>query len=155
MLDHLTPRQRDRFWSKVDRREPEACWEWQGARTQYGYGAYRRTNAQRTAWEITHGEIPGGSSTFVCHTCDNPPCCNPAHLFLGTHADNVADMMAKRRHNHGEMVNTCRLTEDAVREMRSLYVRGRVTYRELAVRFGMSPQAVGHVVRRYSWRHVS
>lgn len=92
----------ERFWEKVDRRSPDECWPWLGrARTSFGYGAFaigrdRANRAHRIAWELTNGPVPVGLSAL--HRCDNPPCCNPAHLFLGTQADNIADMVAKGRH---------------------------------------------------------
>lgn len=95
-----------RFSSKVDRSGgPAACWPWKGAwRTEKGYGRIlkdrrkgRALRAHRVAWELAHGPIPLG--LCVCHACDNPPCCNPAHLFLGTMLDNNRDRDAKDRHH--------------------------------------------------------
>jgi hypothetical protein len=75
---------------------PAACWPWTGSCTRHGYGKLSATEvAHRVAWELTNGPIPSG--LCVLHRCDNPPCCNPAHLFLGTRSDNVADMVAKGR----------------------------------------------------------
>lgn len=87
----------DRLWSKVER--GPACWVWQAHRNRAGYGQFwfegRSQKAHRIVWIITYGEIPDG--LCVLHRCDNPPCCNPEHLFLGTKADNTADMDAKGR----------------------------------------------------------
>lgn len=86
------------FWAKVDRRGPDECWEWTTGRERYGYGHSVLGTASRVAWELTNGPIPDGQR--VLHSCDNPPCCNPRHLFLGTQLDNVRDMMAKGRHRY-------------------------------------------------------
>lgn len=92
------------FWSKVDRRAPDECWPWIAkARNKHGYGVMRlrgerrNVKASRYAWILTHGEI-ASRALQVCHKCDNPSCCNPAHLFLGTALDNTRDMRSKNRH---------------------------------------------------------
>lgn len=93
-----------RFWSRVDKRGPDECWEWRGARNENGYGwlntvASPSMLANRVAYHFATGIDPG--PLLVCHSCDNPPCCNPRHLWLGTHSDNMADMHAKGRRRVG------------------------------------------------------
>jgi hypothetical protein len=97
-----------RFWSRVAVRQPSDCWEWTGCRTALGYGRFgigkRVVKAHRRAWELVNGAIPDG--LWVLHKCDNPPCVNPSHLWLGTDAENQHDMSAKGR-NHNTRKSRC------------------------------------------------
>lgn len=143
----------DRFWSKVDRSGgPDTCWLWTASRTKLGYGQFfvatgkGPIRASRMAWILTNGEPEPGE--LVCHRCDNPPCCNPAHLFLGTNADNMADMAAKGRH-----VGTRRLTPDQVVAIRARYSEGHNQY-QIAAAFGVSQSAVSAIVLGKRWAHV-
>jgi hypothetical protein len=91
----------ERFWSKVRRGTKFECWEWQAARNDDGYGLCRGGSrsiegAHRVSWRLANGEIPEGQQ--ILHRCDNRACVNPAHLFLGSQQDNIADMLAKGRH---------------------------------------------------------
>jgi hypothetical protein len=151
-----------RFWSRVDRRGPNECWEWTLGRDEAGYGTLtvgrRRVRAHRVAWEIARGAIAArddGEVTCVLHTCDNPPCCNPAHHFLGTRDDNAADRDAKGRNvvRVGEAHANARVTEADVLEIRALASAGE-TRAALGQRFGISPWTVGAIVQRRRWRHV-
>ncbi len=153
---------RERFWARIDQSGgPDACWPWQGkSHADFGYGVLgiggRRENggrtekAHRVAWLLTHGELP---NLFVCHSCDSPLCCNPAHLFLGTNSDNVADMKRKGRHTHGEC-SYAKLTESQVIEIRERYANEQISQAMLARDYSISSSMVGNIVRRKAWKHV-
>jgi len=134
------------------------CWEWVAARNKTGYGAFafngkRGGGAHRAAWVFANGEIRAG--LFVCHKCDHPPCVNPDHLFLGTHADNLADARAKGRGARGETHGHTVLTETQVRRVRQLYETGSFTQKEIAARYGVGVGTIGGIVNGKTWRHVA
>jgi hypothetical protein len=156
---HGTPAAR--FWAKVDTSGgPNACWPWLGARSGDGYGAFyfagTQCGAHRVAWELTHGSPPideDGNPLWVLHNCpegDNPLCCNPAHLFVGTHEENMADMAKKGRQSRGSRHARVKLTEVMVREIRARY-RAGVSQRMLAREYGVALGAIDSVIRRKSW----
>lgn len=148
---------RERFWAKVDGRGPDDCWEWQGA-TAEGYGLFivwgHPTRAHRVAWEFTHGPIPAG--LLVLHSCDNPPCVNPAHLRIGTDADNTADMHARGRAapKDGEHNGHAKLTAAQVAEIRAQYAAGEKSTIALGREFGVSPSAIGLMLKGATWAAV-
>lgn len=153
----------ERFWPKVDKCGPDECWPWLATCSGKGYGwiggglerDHHGLYAHRVAWELAYGPIPDGF--FVCHHCDNPPCVNPAHLFLGTHKSNAADMLAKDRGPKpdwkGETAHNVKLTKAQVREIRSL--RPTHTYVELGQRFGVHYSTIWDIVNRRSWAHIA
>ena len=143
----------ERMWARTDTSGgANACWEWQGYRhPTRGYGqigigtrAAGIGETHRVAWEVTHGPIPDGM--FVCHKCDNPPCVNPAHLFLGTNADNVADMVAKGRGAKGFRLPHTKLSDEQVREIRELWNARVASQAAIAARFGISQGHVSGIV---------
>lgn len=148
----------ERFWRKVARGGPDECWPWQACKQANGYGRFAVSDgrpqinqyAHRIAWELTNGS-PG--DLYVLHRCDNPPCCNPAHLFLGTQADNAHDRDRKGRHNcgRGSKSGRAKLSEAAVDEIRALRKAGW-TLRAIGARFGVVQTTVGDVLRGETWR---
>ncbi len=144
-----------RFSAKVGKRDPNDCWEWLGSKDGCGYGTFaigrKVKNSHRVAWQIENGEIPDGMC--VCHRCDNPPCCNPGHLFLGTHSDNMKDMSRKGRAPRGEKSPSAKITEGDVREIRRLVSMG-VGQTDIAKEFGIAISNVSQISNRKRWRHV-
>lgn len=149
------PSLEERFWSKVDCRDDTQCWPWKAGvrRKDEGYGAFwlnrRHQPASRVAWILTHGEIAAG--LVVCHRCDNPCCCNPAHLFIGTPQDNDADRVAKGRQCRGSQQRYSVLNEDLVIKLRALAAEIGVSAaaKELGINRATAQDACS---RR--WRHV-
>lgn len=137
----------DRFWSKVDIRGPDECWLWLASTNNKGYGQFRFEGtmryAHRVAWKLTHGSFP---AQHLLHSCDNPLCCNPAHLREGSQAENMADMVAKGRQQRGEGRWNCKLTDAQVAEVRTLYVSGQWTQRELGAWFGVTRPHISCIV---------
>ena len=128
------------------------CWNWNGYRNADGYGVGSwRTRASEKAHRLAYrgfiGDIIGGE---VCHRCDNRACCNPDHLFIGTHRENVDDCVNKRRHTHGTKQHTAKLTDEMVREIRASGDKQAA----LARRYGVSDDTIRRVRRREFWRHV-
>ncbi len=130
------------------------CFEWQGSVDTHGYGQlwWRGSNrlSHRLSWVVAKGPIPKDYS--VCHRCDNPKCVNVTHMFLGTHAENMADKKAKGRAHRlaGEKNGLSKLTESDVRTIRT----DSRAPRELASVFGVSKSLISHVKARRAWQHV-
>ena len=166
---------------RIDVRGPEECWPWKGARNKRGYGvlflgqelrmvlAHRAAFAAAACIEAFRKEKRWDANAMVVlHRCDNPPCCNPRHLFIGTHLDNVKDKVNKgrtprgdqssaRRYRdrlpHGERHWKTTLTERQVKLIRLLHASGR-TQASLGNEFGVSFRTVNQIVNRKRWGHV-
>ena len=148
----------ERFMAYVQRDQTTECWLWNGpmAGMRREYGEIKqngvRWQAHRRAWDMFRGPIPSGAS--VLHKCDRPACVNPDHLFLGSQADNMADMARKQRgrgkRSVGENHPNSRLTENDVRIIRSDHRSCTAIARE----YGVSIFCISAVKRRVNWRHV-
>lgn len=146
----------ERFWSKVSRVGTGECWMWQAFVTPSGYGLFfidrttRNVPAHRVSWMLTHGPIPDGM--MVCHRCDVRACVNPAHLFIGTHLDNMADMRTKGRAASAERSAHARFTRETVRTIRERFAAGGVTKRQLSKEYGVTPRSIFCVVTGLLWK---
>lgn len=152
----------EKFWRRV--LKTDCCWLWQGAclpgKSSYGRLRYHMhdTYAHRVAWILTHGPVPHG--LHVLHHCDNPPCCNPTHLFLGTALDNKRDAIAKGRAvdnsrfwiRYGEDSHLSKLTWQEVQEIRA-YPRYRGAFTDLGRRYGVAASTIAAIVHGKTWKH--
>ena len=157
-----TPTPRDaRFWAKV-KKEKSGCWIWQSKKgssiinrgRMYGMLSVKEGEylAHRISWEIHHGSI--SPNKCVLHRCDNRLCVNPKHLFLGTHEENMKDMVAKWRSIFGVKHPRAKLNEKKVVRIRRLYATGKFSQDHLAQRYGVTQPNIGFIVRRVVWKHV-
>lgn len=165
MQDWVTPWQMDKFMSNIGKGQSDDCWEWKGARNKDGYGLLyiggkhsavrgRLVLTHRLSYSIFKGGIPEG--LCVLHDCDNPPCCNPNHLYVGDNCDNVHDAILRGRHGHnqGDRSPQSKLTEAIVRRCRVLYKRGLFDENDLAWIYGVNPYTMLSALKRRSWRQV-
>ena len=150
------------LWQKLlsrSTRTGSGCLEWDGCRVK-GYGQIvdpsqprRRLRAPRAAWMAIHGPIPSGY--LVCHKCDNPPCFEPSHLFLGTNAENLGDMREKGRSARGLRQHAAKLSDDQVRDIRARFVGGQGGNRSaLASEFGVRPTTINEIMCRRARKYV-
>lgn len=151
---HGSQFRKDRFYDRV-KKVPSGCWEWTGFRQRNGYGLmlinYRSERAHRYSYEIHKGPIPKG--LCVLHKCDNPPCVNPDHLFLGTRKDNSLDMHAKHRNNQpkGEASAVSKLTDKAVRNIRK---NSHLPASSFVEKYGVTRATIYAVRQKRTWKHV-
>lgn len=171
----LSPQAEARFWAKVDRSGgSDACWPWIGA-TAHGYGQFHvaagspNQRAHRVSLALSGRAIPAGMC--VCHSCDNPPCCNPDHLWLGTVMDNTQDAARKGRLatgernsslRHPERLNPARgessgrakLTEADILAIRHAFAVDGVAKAEIGRKYGVTQPNIHAIVRGRTWAHV-
>ncbi len=160
-----------RFWAKV--KISDDCWIWTASKNNDGYGQFGLGNgnmrpAHRISWVLKNGSIPNGMC--VLHKCDNPPCVNPDHLFLGTIADNNHDRDSKGRHRpllgksngmyggkhaaRGERQHLAKLTALEVLSIREILSKGGTSFLALSKRFGVSDVTISHIFKRKTWTHI-
>lgn len=155
------------FWSHAVITESDLCWYWTGHKIPSGYGTFcvngKFNYAHRLSWEIENGEIPEG--LYILHKCDNPSCVNPNHLFSGTQADNMQDMVNKGRKvsnpPKGIKHPLSKLTDDDIREIRKIYIKGKpgdkpspYSVKGLSVKYNVASSLIHRIVKRVSWPHI-
>jgi hypothetical protein len=146
---HITKEQEGKFWAKVDRRGPDDCWNHQNAPGRDGYTKQFKYSAHRMAYTLARGEIPAG--LLVRHTCDNPLCCNPRHLIVGTQRDNMRDMCARGRHGAAKR----KLKPRNVIDIRDLHATAGVSCYRISVIYGVTSGHVRNICRGARWKKVA
>jgi hypothetical protein len=152
----------NRFWKHVNKKENDECWVWSAACTSHGYGIIGKTGGKRLAlthrysYELHYGSIP--EDMDICHECDNPPCVNPNHLFIGTAQDNIIDAVSKGRvippvPRLGENNNKAKLTVNQVKEIKKMLSSG-VKGRDIAAEFATSEYNISDIKRGKTWSHI-
>lgn len=145
------------LWKRVAIGDPSECWEWAGPYSSNRYGVFslygRSVSTHRLAYELTHGSIPEG--LFVLHRCDNPPCCNPAHLYAGTAADNSRDRRDRGRQpsKAGSLHHLAKLTEAQALSIRERRIAGERVV-DLAREFKVSSATICRIAKGYGWTHI-
>jgi hypothetical protein len=169
----LNSKDQIRFWSKANlTANPERCWEWNAAKSKEGYGRFslnykEKYMAHRLAFVLHHKKPI--NKLLVCHTCDNPSCINPSHLFLGTHLDNFKDMKEKGRsckgnrsrnylypekRQKGESNGSSKLKEHQIIEIRNKYDNENMSSKEIANQYGVHETTINNIVKRKKWKHI-
>ena len=146
-----------RFWLKVNK--TDKCWNWKCGKDKDGYGQFwdckKNFYAHRFSFQLFHNRLIQ-DKMFICHTCDNPSCVRPDHLFEGTHTDNMTDMVNKGRTHtlRGSLQLNSKLTEKQVLEIRKEYTNTKTTQKKLAIEYGVCQQLIGDIINRKKWNHV-
>lgn len=154
-----------RFWAMVDVGNVDDCWNWKASCMRGGYGGFKyyinpldrktrkQISAHRFSYIITNGDIPRG--LLVCHSCDNPKCCNPKHLFIGTQTDNMRDMVFKGRsgNNSGTRNGRAILDEGKVKDIKKL-IANKKTDVEIACIYAVASSTIWQIRRGNNWKNV-
>lgn len=143
------------LWDRINKENEQSCWEWTGLKNELGYGIFVFTSkhylATRALMVVLGHNIEG---LLVCHKCDNPSCCNPRHLFLGTDMDNCKDKIIKGRANirKGESNGCSKLKGYEVLEIKSLL--GTMTMTAIALKYGVTKTTISGIARGRAWKHI-
>ncbi len=147
----------ERFWSKVDKKGEDDCWNWTAMKNKKRYGNFtvniRTIQVHRYSYELTYGKIPEGVN--VCHKCDNKLCVNPKHLFLGTQKDNMEDMVKKGRSLKGEKNNSSKLTDKDIIEIIEMYKNKSIPVKTISQKYNVNYQTIREICRGLRWKHIN
>ena len=154
-LNNTAPHLGERFWDKVAIGDVDACWLWSACRNRQGYGLFWLNGKMHLAHRLVVC-LRTGDPGVAMHACDTPACCNPAHIAIGTQADNMADRDAKGRNNQpkGEANGEAKLTEVEVIEIRERYAAGGIYQKQLAAEYGVDRSRISYIVLRKNWAHL-
>lgn len=156
ILLELTDREKARFWAKVQKGGPDDCWEWTRSAT-HGYGELRvRKHKFRSNRVVLTWKLGRTTQLDACHTCDNPPCCNPAHLFEGTKKQNMQDAVKKGRTKGirvGSKNGYAKLDEELVRQAK-LMLRAGIKQKVVAAKLNVRQCTISQINTGYTWSHV-
>lgn len=172
----LNQKEINSFWNRVDVKEDKnMCWEWKGVFSKYGKlwlkidSERKRFTAHRVSYYLSNNIDP--LELLVCHKCDNPKCCNPNHLFIGTNRDNVMDMINKGRDWNGKFLNEfqkntpeliprgenngfSKLTNEQVLSIRDTHVNTKISQYNLGKMYGVSRGTIYAIIHRQTWKHI-
>lgn len=147
------------FWNNVDIRSNDECWLWKRytdsdgyGRTKLFYNIFKKTGAHQISWILSGNDIPTG--LLIRHKCNNPKCCNPNHLDIGTAKDNALDCINSNRTMIGSKNPSSKLTEKQVREIKSQLSNGKKLGAKLAKQYGVSKVVICDIKHNKTWRHV-
>jgi len=166
-INRLQKTYSERFWKRIKTGNPDECWPWSGAHNEHGYGSVCKDGvlrkAHRVAWELTFGKIPEGK--WVLHKCDNPPCCNPNHLYIGTIVENTKDAIERKRFRSGDQhwmkkhigsanPNT-KLKEETVRLVLLEASQKLLNANQISKKFNIPRTTLRRIIDRVTWKHVT
>lgn len=153
-IENTYARSEKHFWERVKILGDDECWEWQRCRNFLGYGKVswrgRLVKTHRLAYLLTYGSLC--DKDWVLHKCDNPPCCNPRHLYKGDHAQNTKDAVERHAYSHGSKHKSAKLTEEKVIEI--LKLRGKFSGDKIGFIFGVGGEVIRRIFHGTAWKHV-
>lgn len=145
----------EKFWEKVDKKGEDECWNWKGALNKDRYGQFNYKGKPKlshiVSYILVHGNVPKG--LFILHKCNNPSCVNPKHLYIGTQADNMKQMVKDGRSLYGEKNPNSKLNWEIVNKIRAEYVNDRnITIRKLSNKYNMPLGTIQNIIEDKTWK---